>query len=130
MSKCRRGLRKKHCRQRERRKMKESTPSTKEETMPYYEIRIKQVFADGVGKFEVVYNPGTETEFTEPVEFFALCDLLGKSCQGEGEQQLDDFIGVILPVTCCDEEGLEAILTSDYKLPSEQEVRLRKKPLQ
>lgn len=95
--------------------------------MPYFEIQIKQLLADNTAKFEVVYNPGTEKEFAVPVEFFALCDLLEKACQGEDNQYLENYIGVILPVTFDEENGLAATLTSDYKLPSEQEVRLRLK---
>lgn len=95
--------------------------------MSYYEIQIKQLLADKADNFEVVYNPGEKEEFTEPVEFFALCDLLQKPSKGEDNQQLDDFLGVILPVTFNEEAGLEATLLSDYKRPSEQEVRLRKR---
>lgn len=95
--------------------------------MPYYQVQIKQLIADNTHNFEVVYNPGKEDEFTEPVEFFALCDLLEKPCVGESDKLLDDFLGVILPVTFSEDEGLEATLTSEYKLPDEQEVRLRRK---
>jgi len=95
--------------------------------MPYYEIQIKQLLAESVDKFEVVFNSKTEDEFVEPVEFFALCDLLERPCQGEENLHLDDFIGVILPVIFNDDEGLQPELLSCYKPGSQQEVQLRKK---
>ena len=95
--------------------------------MSYYEIQIKQLLADKADNFEVVYNPGEKEEFAAPVEFFACCDLLENPGLGEASEH-DDFLGVILPVIF-DEEGggLEAVLTSGYKPPSEQQVRLRKR---
>jgi len=95
--------------------------------MPYNVIVVKQLIADNSAKFEVVYDPGTDKEFSEPVVFFALCDVLGQPCTGEKPPELEDYIGVILPVTFDAEEGLIPTLLADYKLPDEQEVRLRKK---
>ena len=94
--------------------------------MPYYEIEMKQLISDNADRFEVVFDPG-EKELTMPVEFFALCDLREKPYGDEHNPQLDDFLGVILPVIFDEDYGLIPELLSSYKLPSEQEVRLRKK---
>ena len=95
--------------------------------MPYFDIEIKQLLSENADKFEVVFNPGTEEEFTDDVVFFALCDLREKHCIDEDNLLLENYIGVILPVLLDGEGGLVPELLSDYKLPSEQEVRLRKK---
>ena len=95
--------------------------------MPYLTIKIKQLIADNTDKFEVAFDPGTEKEFAVPVEFFALCDLVETPCQGEEDIQFEEYIGVILPVTFSEDGGLEATLTSEYKLSDEQEVCLREK---
>ena len=96
--------------------------------MPYYEIKVHQLLAEGVDKFEVVFNPKTETEFVVPIEFFALCDLIAKPCVEEAApDEAESCFGVILPVTFDEDEGLQPELLSFYKPASEQEVRLRKK---
>ena len=95
--------------------------------MPYFNIEIKQILSDKTDKFELVYDPGTDKEFITDIEYFALCNLYKKACQGEDEAGLENYMGVILPVVFCEDEGLVPELLSDYKLPNEQEVRLRKK---
>ena len=94
--------------------------------MSYYDIHIKQLLSDKTDKLVVVYDPETETEWAQEVVFFALCDLYERASQDEDARHLETYIGVILPVVFDESEGLVPELLSDYKLPSEQKVRLRK----
>jgi len=87
---------------------------------------MRQLLPEHVDRFQVVFDPGSETEFTVPVEFFALCDLVEKPCQGDPPSKPENCRGVILPVIFDEDEGLQPELLSYYKLPSEQEVCLRR----
>ena len=63
----------------------------------YYEIEVRQLIMPN-GDWEVVYNPGEESEFSDDVIYFAVCDLIAKPVIGETLLEDEDSRGVILPV--------------------------------